>query len=84
MRAVNLIPSEQRKDSASLAGHSEGTAYGVLGLLAGIAILAVLYGIARHDISGRAGEAAQLKDAGGTGADTGQPACAIHQLRDDA
>jgi Tfp pilus assembly protein PilN len=53
MRAVNLIPAEQRSGSAVGAGRSEGAAYAVIAVVAGIAVLALLYGMARHDISSR-------------------------------
>ena len=46
MRAVNLIPSEQRKGGA-VGRRSQGAAFAVLGLLAGAAILAFMYGMAR-------------------------------------
>lgn len=59
MRAVNLIPSEQRSGGA-VGARSEGAAFGVLGLLAGLAVLAVLYGIAHHQLSSRRAEAAEL------------------------
>ena len=45
MRAVNLIPSEQRASGSVGAGRSQGGAYAVLALLGGIAILALLYGM---------------------------------------
>jgi len=60
VRAVNLIPAEQRRSSGGAAGRSGGIAYVVVGLLAGIAVLALLYGSARHSISTREGEAAKL------------------------
>jgi Tfp pilus assembly protein PilN len=60
MKAVNLIPSEQRAGGASLAGSSEGGAFIVLGLMAGLAILALLYGMAHHHIASRSGEVAVL------------------------
>ncbi len=53
MRAVNLIPAEQRSGSAVGAGRSEGAAYAVLAVLAGVAVLALLYGTARNNISSR-------------------------------
>lgn len=56
MRAVNLIPVEQREGSGSLTGRSEGAALMVLALIAGLAILAVLYGKARHAESTSKGE----------------------------
>jgi Tfp pilus assembly protein PilN len=48
MRAVNLIPADQREGAGGLAGRSGGAALIVLGLIAGLALLAVLYGSARH------------------------------------
>lgn len=60
MRAVNLIPAEQRRGSGGAAGRSGGLAYVVVGVIAGVAVLAVLYGGARHEISSREGEAAKV------------------------
>jgi hypothetical protein len=60
MRAVNLIPAEQRSGSAIGAGRSEGGAYAVLALLGGLAVLALLYGNAHHQISSRRAQAASL------------------------
>jgi Tfp pilus assembly protein PilN len=60
MKAVNLIPSEQRGGSASAASRSGGGAYAVLGVLGGLAVLGLLYGTARHQISSRRAEAASL------------------------
>jgi len=57
MRAVNLIPSDDRRSPGSLAGigsgRSQGAAFGVLALLAGLALLALVYGLARHQVSSR-------------------------------
>ena len=60
MRAVNLIPVEHRGGSGPAAGRSQGGAYAVLVLLAGLAGLALLYGMARHQISSRRAQAASL------------------------
>jgi Tfp pilus assembly protein PilN len=60
MRAVNLIPAEQRGGAPVGAGRSEGGAYAVLALMGGLAILAALYGHARHEVSSRRGQAASL------------------------
>jgi Tfp pilus assembly protein PilN len=60
MKAVNLIPAEQREGAAVGAGRSEGAAYAVLALLAGVALLAVLYGMAKHEVSSRRAQAATL------------------------
>ena len=53
MRAVNLIPAEQRSGSAVGGGRSEGGAHALLAIVSGIAVLALLYGIAHHQIANR-------------------------------
>jgi Tfp pilus assembly protein PilN len=60
MRAVNLIPADQRGGAAIGAGRSEGAAYAVLGLLAALALMALLYGMADHQISSRRTQIASL------------------------
>ncbi len=60
MRAVNLIPVQQRGGGSVGAGRSEGGAYAVLALLAGLAALAFVYGSAHHTISSKSGEAASI------------------------
>jgi len=60
MRAVNLLPPDQRSRFAGGVGRSQGGAYAVLAALTGIAILAVLYGIASHQISSRRAQVASL------------------------
>jgi Tfp pilus assembly protein PilN len=60
MRAVNLIPSESRSGRAAAAGRSGGVAYAVLAALGGLAVLALLYGMAHHQVSTRRAEAASL------------------------
>jgi Tfp pilus assembly protein PilN len=59
MRAVNLIPSEQRSGGA-IAARSGGAAYLVLGLLGGLVVLALLYGLSHHQLATRDAEAATL------------------------
>jgi Tfp pilus assembly protein PilN len=61
MRAVNLIPVDQRGGSTLGAGRSQGGAYLVLALLAGLALLAVVYGMARHQVSSRQAKAVALE-----------------------
>lgn len=56
MRAINLIPPEQRDGAGGIAGRSGGAALLVLALLAGLAILAFLYGNAKHEISSKRSE----------------------------
>src|ERR1700751_526587 len=59
MRAVNLVPEDQR-GNVSAAGRSGGGAYAVLGVLGGLALLAFLYGSAAHEISSNKSKAAAL------------------------
>ena len=60
MRAVNLIPQEERARGGVVLGRSQGAAYGVLGLIGGLALLALLYGLAHHQISDRRTQLASL------------------------
>jgi len=60
VRAVNLIPPDQRTDAAIGGGRSKGVAYAVLALLGGVALLALLYGMARHHVSSDKAKAATL------------------------
>lgn len=61
MRAVNLIPGEQRQGSGSLTGRSGGAALIVLGVVGGLAALILMYGSASHSISSQTGEVAALE-----------------------
>jgi Tfp pilus assembly protein PilN len=56
MKAVNLIPSEQRQGAGSYTGRSGGGALILLGVIAGVVALVVLYGSAHRQISSQAGE----------------------------
>jgi Tfp pilus assembly protein PilN len=60
MRAVNLIPSDERRGASVGAGRSGGAAYIVLGMLALLAIFAGLYGLARHQVSDRKSKLASI------------------------
>jgi Tfp pilus assembly protein PilN len=60
MRAVNLIPSDQRSGASVGAGRSEGAAYGVLALLVAVAALALLYGKAHRDVESNKDKAASV------------------------
>jgi Tfp pilus assembly protein PilN len=51
MRAVNLIPVDQREGAGSLTGRSGGAALLVVALVAGLAVLAVMYGKAHRSES---------------------------------
>jgi len=60
MKAVNLIPSEQRAGASVGVGRSQGAAYVVLAVILGLAVMAVLYGKADHAISSANAEVATL------------------------
>ncbi|HUN78155.1 MAG TPA: hypothetical protein VMU32_04475 [Solirubrobacteraceae bacterium] len=60
MKAVNLIPSEQRSEGG-LATRSGGAAYAVLVLIGGAAVMAALYGSASHTVESRRGEVAAIE-----------------------
>ncbi len=60
MKAVNLIPGEQRAGAGSLTGRSGGGALIVLAVIAGLAAMAAMYGSAHRQISSQAGETASI------------------------
>jgi hypothetical protein len=62
MRAVNLIPADQRAGGVTGidAGKSQGAAYVVLALLGGLAVLALLYGMAHHQVSSHRAEVKRI------------------------
>ena len=60
MRAVNLIPGEQRQGAGSLTGRSSGGALIVLAVVAGLAVLVLMYGSASHKIASQKGQAPSL------------------------
>jgi Tfp pilus assembly protein PilN len=60
MRAVNLIPAEQRRGASGAYGRSDGAAFVVLGLLAGLVLLAGVYALSHSQVSDRRAQAARL------------------------
>jgi Tfp pilus assembly protein PilN len=60
MKAVNLIPSEERRGASVGVGRSGGAAYIVLGALGVLAVLVLMYGMARHKVSDREGKLASI------------------------
>jgi hypothetical protein len=61
MRAVNLIPADQRGGAKRGAGRSQGGAYAVLGVVGGLALLALVYGVAAHQVSSRKAKLASVE-----------------------
>jgi Tfp pilus assembly protein PilN len=62
VRAVNLIPADQRGGGGPAIGVSDGPAFMVIGLLAGLAVLALLYGMASHQIVSRKAQVASTDE----------------------
>jgi Tfp pilus assembly protein PilN len=60
MKAVNLIPGDDRGGAVITAGRSGGGVFAVAGLLAGLALLALLYGLADRKISHDSSEVVSL------------------------
>ena len=60
MRAVNLIPADQRGGAGVGAGRPEGGAYACSACSAVLALFALLYGRPSHQISSRQGQVASL------------------------
>jgi Tfp pilus assembly protein PilN len=61
MKAVNLIPSDQRRAKAS--GNASGGAYGVLGVLAVLLLMAVAYVVTGNSVNERESQAAEARQA---------------------
>jgi Tfp pilus assembly protein PilN len=61
VKAVNLIPAEQRERSSGYANRSHGVVYVVLALLVGIALLALMDGLARHEVASKESEVAHYE-----------------------
>jgi Tfp pilus assembly protein PilN len=53
MKAVNLIPDEQRRGAGGTAGRSGGVAYACIGVLAGIVVMVALYAMTSSTITTR-------------------------------
>jgi Tfp pilus assembly protein PilN len=60
MKAVNLIPTDERGGSGITAGRSGGSVYVVLVLLGGLAGCALLYGLSTRQISSRKAQISSL------------------------
>jgi hypothetical protein len=56
MKAVNLIPNDQRRGAGGVTGRSDGVAYVIIGTLTGIVALGATWAVAHHDVSSRKGQ----------------------------
>ena len=62
MRAVNLIPAEQRRGAGGMAGRSGGIVYVLTGGLAVLVLLGVVYALAVHSVADKTGQLATLNE----------------------
>jgi hypothetical protein len=60
MRAVNLIPPDQRRGAGGLAGRTGGVAYVVLGMLVALVVLGSVYALAVHQVATHKATLAQV------------------------
>jgi Tfp pilus assembly protein PilN len=60
MKAVNLIPAEERRNT-SAGGRSGGAAYALLGVLGVLVLVAAAYALSNRQVSHRKAELAQLQ-----------------------
>jgi Tfp pilus assembly protein PilN len=60
VRAVNLIPAEERRGAGGLAGRSGGVVYVLVGGLAVLVVLGVIYAFAVQGVAQRKGQLASL------------------------
>jgi Tfp pilus assembly protein PilN len=76
VRAVNLIPADQRRGAGGIAGRSGGIVYVVTGTLGVLVVLGAVYALAVHKVAQKNGELASLTNqvtAVSAQADTLQP-----------
>ncbi|HLW96621.1 MAG TPA: hypothetical protein VKS25_14690 [Solirubrobacteraceae bacterium] len=62
MRAVNLIPAEQRRGAGGIGGRSGGIVYVLTGGLALLVLLGVVYALAVHSVADKKGQLASLTE----------------------
>jgi Tfp pilus assembly protein PilN len=87
VKAVNLIPAEQRRGAGGIAGRSGGIVYVVVGALAVVVALGVVYAFAVKTVADRTGQlAAVTGEVGAVQAqkDALEPYVSVHQLRQSA
>jgi len=60
VKAVNLIPDEQRRGVGGATGRSDGAAYALVGFLAGLVVLAAVYALSHQQVADRRAQAAKV------------------------
>jgi hypothetical protein len=60
MKAVNLIPAEQRRGAGGIAGRSGGIVYVVVGALSIVVLLGIVYAFAVRSVADRKGQLADV------------------------
>lgn len=61
MRAINLIPTEERRGAGGAAGRSGGAAYVLLGLLAVLTLVASFYALQKRSVADKRAEVVTLE-----------------------
>jgi Tfp pilus assembly protein PilN len=87
VKAVNLIPAEQRRGAGGLAGRSGGIVYVLVGALAVVVALGVVYAFSVRTVAHRQGELAAVTAQVGAvqvQKDALEPYVAVHTLRQQA
>ena len=83
MKAVNLIPADQRRGAGGLAGRSGGIVYVVAGGLLVVVVLGVVYALAVKDVANKTGQLNQVTAEANVvqaQANTFQEYIQVHQL----
>jgi Tfp pilus assembly protein PilN len=62
VRAVNLIPAEERRGAGGIAGRSGGVVYVITGGLAVLVVLGIVYAAAVHTVAQRKGQLATVTE----------------------
>ena len=60
MKAINLIPPEQRRGAGGIAGRTGGVAYVVLAGLVALVVVGVVYAVTVHDVAKRKSTLAEV------------------------
>jgi Tfp pilus assembly protein PilN len=64
LRAINLIPAEQRRGAGGIAGRTGGIVYVVLAALVALVVMGVIYAVTVHQVASRKTTLAQITQEG--------------------